>query len=72
MSTMCPLIKIIKNQLILAIVTSIIESLITNYPKKMQMIKSKTKAGLIKITTITLIVLTTQEQVNMILAEMIK
>ena len=72
MLTMCPLIKIIKNQLIFEIVTSIIESLITNYPKKMQMIKSKTIAGLIKITRITLTVLTTQEQANMILAEMIK
>ena len=72
MLTMCPLIKIIKNQLIFEIVTSIIESLTTNYPKKMQMIKSKTIAGLIKITRITLTVLTTQEQANMILAEMIK
>ena len=72
MLTMCPLIKIIKNQLIFAIVTSIIESLITNYPKKIQMIKSKTIAGLIKITRITLAVLTTQEQANLILAEVIK
>ena len=67
-----PLVKIIENQLmiVLAIVTSVIKSLIKNYLIKLQMIIAKTIAVLIRITRITQIALTTQEQSNMMLAEM--
>ena len=75
MVTMRPLIKIIKNQfmIVFAIVKSVIKSWIMNYLIKLQMIIAKTIAGLIKITTQepTLITLTTQEQSNMMLAEMV-
>ena len=68
------LIKIIENQLmiILAIITSVIKPLIMNYLIKLQMIKAKIVAGLIRINRIT-IILTIQEQFNMmLLPEMIK
>ena len=67
-----PLVKIIENQLmiVLAIVTSVIKSLIKNYLIKLQMIIAKTIAVLIRITRITQIALTTQEQSNMMLAKM--
>ena len=74
MLTMYPLIKIIENQLmiILATVTSVKKSLVMNYLIKLQMILAKTIARLIRSTRITLIALTTQEQSNIMIAEMTK
>ena len=54
-----------------AIVMSVIKYLTMNYLIKLQMIIAKTIAGLIRITRITLIALTTQEQSNVISVEMI-
>ena len=73
MLTMRPLIKVIENQftIILAMVTNVIKSLTMNYLIKLQMIMTKIIAGLIRITSITLIAETTQEQSKMMLAEMI-
>ena len=57
---------------ILAIITSVIKALIMYYLIKLQMIKAKIVAGLIRINRIT-IILTIQEQFNMmLLPEMIK
>lgn len=69
---MRPLTKIIENQLIiiLAIVTSVIKSLIAYYLRTLQRIIAKTIAGL--ISRMTLIALITQEQSDILLAEMIK
>ena len=69
---MRPLTKIIENQLIiiLAIVTSVIKSLVAYYLRILQMIIAKTIAGL--ISRMTLIALITQEQSDILLAEMIK
>ena len=73
MLTMRPLIKVIENQftIILAMVTNVIKSLTMNYLIKLQLIMAKIKEGLIRITSITLIAETTQEQSKMMLAEMI-
>ena len=57
--------------IILAIVTSVTKSLITIYLVQLQMIIANTLAGLIRVTKITLIALTTQEPSNMMLAKMI-
>ena len=54
-----------------AIVMSVIKYLTMNYLIKLQMIIAKTIAGLIRITRITLIALTTQEQSNVMSVEMI-
>ena len=69
---MRPLTKIIENQfiIILAIVTSVIKSLVAYYLRTLQMIIAKTIAGL--ISRMTLIALITQEQSDILLAEMIK
>lgn len=69
---MRPLTKIIENQLIiiLAIVTSVIKSLVAYYLRTLQRIIAKTTAGL--ISRMTLIALITQEQSDILLAEMIK
>ena len=56
--------------IILAIVTSVTKSLITSYLVQWQMIIANTLAGLIRVTKITLIALTTQEPPNMMLAKM--
>ena len=53
------------------IVMSVIKYLTMNYLIKLQMIIAKTIAGLIRITRITLIALTTQEQSNVMSVEMI-
>ena len=50
---------------------SVIKYLTMNYLIKLQMIIAKTIAGLIRITRITLIALTTQEQSNVMSVEMI-
>ena len=55
-----------------AIVMSVIKYLTMNYLIKLQMIIAKTIAGLIRITRITLIALTTQEQSNVMSVEMIQ
>ena len=69
---MRPLTKIIENQLIiiLAVVTSVIKSLVAYYLRTLQMIIAKTIAGF--ISRMTLIALITQEQSDILLAEMIK
>ena len=54
-----------------AIVMSVIKYLTMNYLIKLQMIIAKTIAGLIRITRITLIALTTQEQSNVMSVEML-